>query len=151
MSRIFLVLFLGLLGGLTAHFGWLYLEAPRPVADLDAELTFIQQDLHLSASQYAQIKAIHEQSSAHLASLSSRVARLREEFNAFESQRKTAGEIDFLEFAHFVEERRRIDRDCLQSTRQLVDASVEVMNAEQKKRYLDFLSAGHAPIAFSPN
>jgi hypothetical protein len=151
MKRVFSVLLLGLVGGVGAHLGWLHFEQPAPVGGLNAELAFIQQDLHLTREQYAQIKAIHEQSSPHLVALAARVARMREEFNAFESQRKTEGEIDFLEFAHYVEERRRIDRDCLQSTRQLVDASAGVMNADQRKRYFSFLSAAHSPIASLPN
>jgi hypothetical protein len=144
MKRIALVLCLGLLGGVTAHYGWLAIEQPRTAKDsLDAQLAWIKTDLQLTPEQYARIKAIHEQSSPHLVALATSVARMREEFAAFERQRTTTGEIDFLEFARFVEERRRIDRDCLSSTRQLVDASAGVMTPLQRERYLSLLPADH--------
>jgi hypothetical protein len=146
MNRAVLVLAVGLLGGAMGHFGWLtYKHATLRESDLDAQLAWIKTDLQLTPEQYARIKAIHQESSPHLLALASRVARMREEFNAFERQRKTTGEIDFLEFAQFVQERRRIDGECLQSTRQLVDASAGVMTPRQRERYLSLLSAAHRP------
>lgn len=146
MKRTLLITLLGLLGGATSHYGWLALQQPRAGSSaLDTQLAWIKTDLQLTPQQYFRIKAIHEQSSPHLMALASRVARMREEFAAFERQRTTVGEIDFLEFAHFVEERRRIDRDCLQSTRQLVDASADVMTPNQRERYLSLLPAAHRP------
>ncbi len=153
MKRIVLITLLGLLGGAGAHFGWLSLhQGGSSNENLDTQLAWIKTDLQLTPEQYARIRAIHQQSSPHLVALASRVARMREEFAAFERQRTTTGEIDFLEFAHFVDERRRIDRDCLQSTRRLVDASAEVMNPRQRQRYLSLLPTFHrsAPIS-TPN
>ena len=146
MKRLASVLLLGLLGGTVGHFGWLnYQEAVTTSNTLDAQLAWIKTDLGLSTEQYARIREIHEQSSPRLLALSHQVARMRQEFAAFERQRKTTGEIDFLEFAQFVELRRRIDSECLQSTRQLVDASAGVMNPSQRERYLSLLPAAHRP------
>lgn len=148
MRRILAITFLGLLCGTVGHFACLYLQLPgKSNEGLDAQLAWIRRDLQLTPEQYARIKALHEQSSPHLMILASRVARLRDEFAAFERQRKTTGEIDFLEFAQFVDERRRIDRECLLSTRQLVDASADILTAPQRERYLTLLPATLRPGA----
>jgi len=146
MNRGIIVMLLGIIGGALSHEGWLtYKQSGVSGSDLDAQLAWIKSDLQLTPEQYARIKAIHQESSPHLHALASRVARMRDEFNAFERQRTTTGEIDFLEFAQFIQERRRIDGECLQSTRQLVDASAGVMTPRQRERYLSLLSAAHRP------
>lgn len=149
MSRALLVLLLGLLGGTVSHVGWLTYKGAAARDDLDAQLAWIKTDLQLSDEQYARIREIHERSSPRLLALADRVARMRSEFAAFERQRKTTGEIDFLEFAQFIEVRRSVDRECLQSTRQLVDASAGVMTPSQRERYLSLLPAAHRPRAAS--
>jgi hypothetical protein len=147
MNRILAVVLAGLVGGAAAHFGWLAAKQEgTDGSDLDAQLAWIRHDLELTPAQYARIKEIHQQSSPHLVALANRVARMREEFAAFERQRKTVGEIDFIEFAHFIEERRRIDGECLKSTRQLVDASAGIMTPRQRERYLSLLPAAHRPV-----
>ena len=153
MKRAFIVVLVGLLGGTASHFGWLHMHERSGSANgLDAQLAWIKHDLDLTPEQYARIREIHENSSPHLLALASKVARMRDEFAAFERQRKTTGEIDFLEFAQFVEQRRHIDRECLQSTRQLVDASADVMTPSQRERYLSLLPAAHRPSSAStPN
>lgn len=153
MNRILLITLLGLLGGTVGHFACLAVQQPRVGSDnLDAQLAWIKTDLQLTPTQYTQIKTIHQQSHPHLLTLASSVARMREEFAAFDRQRKTTGEIDFLEFARYVEERRRIDRDCLLSTRQLVDASADVLNPHQRERYITLLPAAVRPrLQSTPN
>lgn len=147
MRRTLLVTLLGLLGGASGFYACLAVQQPRGGSDsLDAQLAWIKNDLQLTPEQYARIKTIHQQSHPHLLTLASSVARMREEFAAFDRQRKTTGEIDFLEFARYVEERRRIDRDCLLSTRQLVGASADVLTPGQRARYLTLL-----PVAVRPN
>lgn len=139
MKTMLAVLALGLVGGVSAHLGWIHYRLAPMHDDLDAQLAWMQRDLNLSPEQYARLKEIHQQSSARLFALSSRVTRMREELAAFEQQRKTTGEVDFLEFADYIETRRAIDRECLQSTRRLVDASTELMTAQQRSRYLQLL------------
>jgi hypothetical protein len=48
--------------------------------------------------------------------------------------------VDFLEFARFVESRRTLNRECLDSTRQLVLASAEVMTPNQRQLYIRLVS-----------
>ena len=54
--------------------------------------------------------------------------------------RKTDDRVDFIEFAQFVETRRTINRECLESTRQLVLASAGVMTPEQRTHYLGLVA-----------
>ena len=139
MKRSLLVLLLGLVCGVAAHFGWFYARRPPAVGDLNAQLAWMKTDLNLTDEQVAKIKAVHEASAARLVALASQVAGMREEWTAFERQRQTSGRVDFLEFARFVEQRRALDHECAESTRRLVTASAGLMNAQQRQRYFDLL------------
>jgi hypothetical protein len=139
MKRLLLVVAAGFAGGLLAHFAWFGLHRPAGAADLDSQLAWMQQTLQLTPDQFTRIKALHEQSSPRLLALAAQVAQMRGEFAAFEQERRTTGEIDFLEFARFVEQRRTVDRECAESTRRLILAASEVMNPQQREAYLAFL------------
>ena len=139
MKRTFLVLFLGLSAGLLAHLGWFLSQRPCGSTDLDCQLEWMKTELKLSDEQFARIKVIHEQSSPRLLALAAQVARMRDEYDAFERERTTLGQVDFLEFAHFVEKRRSVDRECLTSTQRLVADAAQVMTAQQRERYLGLL------------
>ena len=148
MKRILQVLFAGGVGGLAAYFGWLGVHYPVQSDDLAAQMAWIQNDLQLSPAQFARIKALHEQSSPRLLALETEVTRLRNELTAFERGRMITGQVDFLEFARFVEQRRAVDRACTESTRQLILAASEVMTPEQRTRYLALLEpVRHGPLA----
>jgi hypothetical protein len=135
MKRTFFVLILGLAGGLLAHGAWFTAHRPGNPSGLDAQLAWMKSSLHLSDQQFARIKALHVQSSPQLMALATQVARMRAEFAAFENERRATGEVDFLEFAHFVEQRRAVDRECAESTRRLIVAAVSVMNQQQRDQY----------------
>ncbi|MBI5381859.1 MAG: hypothetical protein HZA31_08165 [Opitutae bacterium] len=139
MNRTLLVLCLGLVCGLAAHAGWYALHRPAPVHDLAGQLAWMRSNLQLSEAQFARIRSLHEQSSPRLVALAMQVTRLRAEFAAFEHERKSTGEVDFLEFARFVEQRRTVDRECAESTRRLILAAADVMTPEQRQRYLALL------------
>ena len=139
MKRILLVLFLGLFAGVLAHLGWFLAQRPCGSSDLECQLAWMKTELKLSDEQFARIKMIHEQSSPRLLALAAQVARMRDEYAAFERERTTSGQVDFLEFAHFVEQRRAIDRECLTSTQQLVADASRVMTAQQREQYLGLL------------
>jgi hypothetical protein len=148
MKRLLMVLLAGGVGGLAAYFGWLGVHRPVQSGDLSAQLAWIQHDLQLTPEQFARIKALHEQSSPRLLALETEVARLRNELTAFERGRLTTGQVDFLEFARFVEERRSVDQACTESTRQLILAASKVMTPEQRTRYLALLEpVRHGPLA----
>jgi hypothetical protein len=66
---------------------------------------------------------------------------MQAEFAAFENTRRTSDRVDFIEFAQFVETRRAINRQCLESTRQLVLATADVMTPVQRAHYLGLVAA----------
>jgi hypothetical protein len=140
MKGPLLVLLLGLGAGLAAHFGYYYSHRPCTSGTLDCELAWIRGELKLSDAQYARIRELHETSGPELVSLAAQVARMRRELEAFENQRRTTDRIDFLEFARFAEERRATDRECLDSARQLVESSANIMTPSQRERYLNIVA-----------
>jgi hypothetical protein len=139
MKRTLLILFLGLSAGLLAHLGWFLSLRPCGSNGLDCQLEWMKTELKLSDEQFVRIKAIHEQSSPRLLALAAQVARMREEYDAFERERTASGQVDFLEFAQFVEKRRAVDRECLTSTQRLVADASHVMTAQQRRQYLGLL------------
>ena len=141
MKRTLLILFLGVAAGVAAHLGWFFSQRPCGSNDLDCQLEWMKTELKLSDEQFARIKVIHEQSSPRLIELAAQVARMRDEYAAFERERTTSGQVDFLEFAHFVEKRRAIDRECLTSTQRLVADASDVMTVQQRERYLGLLGS----------
>ncbi|HET7537621.1 MAG TPA: hypothetical protein VFJ90_14270, partial [Candidatus Didemnitutus sp.] len=86
------------------------------------------------------IKELHRASSPRLRALASQVAQMQAEFAAFETARRDTDRVDFVEFARFVEARRRVNRECQDSTRQLVLASAQVMTPQQRERYLGLVA-----------
>ena len=151
MKRMLQVLAVGIGCGVLAHVAWYGARRPAGGAELESQLAWMQQTLELTPGQFARIKALHEQSSPRLVALATQVARMRGEFAAFEQERQTKGQIDFLEFARFVEQRRAVDRACAESTRQLILAASEVLDPRQRATYLALLdpalhNRGTAPV-----
>jgi hypothetical protein len=97
-------------------------------------------ELQLSDAQFARIRELHQASSPRLRALGAEVARMQAEFAGFENTRRTSDHIDFIAFARFVELRREIDRQCRESTRQLVLAASEEMTPVQRERYLGIVA-----------
>ncbi|MBE2212997.1 MAG: hypothetical protein IAE82_03930 [Opitutaceae bacterium] len=149
MKRTILALSLGLVCGLGAHQGWFVTHRPRPVDDLESQWEWMREDLRLDETQVARIRALHEQSSPQLLALARRVAQMRREFAAFEKARRSSGEVDFLEFARYVDQQRALDRECVDSTRRLVAATVDVMRPEQRRQYLASLGPEFEAVAAS--
>jgi capsule polysaccharide export protein KpsE/RkpR len=145
MKRALLVLLLGLSAGTAAHFGYYYSRRPCATGSLDCELVWIKDELKLSDAQFAQIKQLHENSGPQLVTLAAQVSRLQRELAAFENQRRTTDQIDFLEFAKFAEERRSMDRQCIDSTRFLVESSARIMTPAQRQRYLALVAMAGMP------
>ena len=58
---------------------------------------------------------------------------MQAEFAAFEETRRTSDRVDFVEFAQFVQARRTINAECLESTRQLVQAAAGEMSPAQRE------------------
>jgi hypothetical protein len=108
--------------------------------DLDALLAWMKTDLQLNDEQLARVRNVHEQLSPHLLALASKVAQMQQAFASFEQARTTAGQVDFLEFANYVEQRRRLDRECAESTRKLIAEASGVMTPQQRQQYLQLLN-----------
>lgn len=141
MNRSLIILLLGVVVGIGTHSIYFQMHRPAGLDSLDGQLAWIKDELKLSDRQFAQIRELHVASSPRLRSLAAQVARMQEEFAAFENARRTADRVDFIEFAQFVETRRNINRECLESTRQLVLATAEVMTPEQRSHYLGIVAA----------
>ena len=139
MKRTLSIVLLGLVCGLGAHQSWFSATAPARSADLAAQLGWIKANLRLTDTQLQQIKTLHEESAPRLLELGAQVEGIQEKLAAYEKARQTQGRIDFLEFARFVEEGRRLDRECVHSTEQFVAAATAVMTPQQRQQYLGFL------------
>lgn len=140
MKRTLLMVALGLVVGTTVHLAYYGMHRPAAGDSLDSQLAWMKSELRLNDAQYARIKELHQTSSPRLRALALQVAQLQAEFAAFEHARRTDDRVDFLEFARFVEDRRHVSRECLDSTRQLVLASAEVMTPQQREHYLGLIA-----------
>ena len=141
MSRTLLILVLGLVIGAGAHTIYFQMHRPTGLDSLDGQLAWMKAELKLSDEQFERIKELHVASSPRLRALAADVSRMQAEFAAFENTRRTSDRVDFIEFAHFVETRRNINRQCLESTRQLVLASAGLMNPAQRAQYLGLVAS----------
>lgn len=141
MNRAIGTMILGVVVGVAAHLGYYQLHRPAGLDSLDGQLTWMRDELKLDEAQFAQIKELHEASSPRLRALAIEVGRMQAEFAAFEHTRRTSDRVDFIEFAQFVEMRRNINRECLESTRRLVQATANVMTPEQRAQYIGIVSA----------
>jgi len=141
MKRTFLTLVLGLAAGVGAHLAYYRQHAPAATDTLEGQLVWMKSELHLTEPQFARIKELHQASHPRLQAMATQVAVMQSEFAEFEKTRRTSDRVDFLEFARFVESRRDLNQACLDSTKQLVLASAEVMNPEQRARYLQLVAS----------
>ena len=147
MKRVCLILLLGLAAGAAAHIAYFDLHRPCTGDDLDCQLAWMRDELHLSDAQFARIKQLHEGSSPQLRVFAQEVARMQQELASFERLRRTDGRVDFLEFAQFVKNQHAVDQECQALTRRLVLDAANVMDPRQRQRYLDLI----APIVPPPS
>ena len=150
MKRVLQVLAVGIGCGVLAHVAWYGARRPAGGTEPELQLAWMQQALQLTPEQFGRIKALHERSSPRLLALATQVAQMRGEFTAFEQERQTKGQIDFLEFARFVDHRRAVDRECAESTRQLIVAASEVMDPRQRAAYLALLDPAVKNLGAQP-
>ncbi|HVZ64604.1 MAG TPA: Spy/CpxP family protein refolding chaperone [Lacunisphaera sp.] len=139
MKRTFLTVTVGLAVGLAVHVAYFRLHEPVAIDTLDGQLAWMKSELKLTDQQFARIKEVHQASGPKLRAISAQLAQMQAEFQDFEKARQASDRVDFLEFARFVEARRTVRRQSLDSTRQLVMAAAEVMNPEQRQRYLQLV------------
>jgi hypothetical protein len=150
MKRILATLLACLAAAVLAHVAWFEFRKPPGLDSLKGDLAWMRVELGLDEQQYARIVALHEKSSSRLIALASQVARMRREFESFERVRRTESQVDFIEFARFVEASRAVDRECLDSTHRLVQATADLMGPGQRERYMKLVqpaAKGRVPTA----
>lgn len=140
MKRLLLTLVLGVTAGLGSHLAYFRFHEPAATDTLEGQLAWMKAELKLTDRQYTRIKELHQASHPRLRAMAAQVAHMQAEFAEFERTRRTTDRVDFLEFARFVETRRALTRECLDSTRQLVLASAEVMTPDQRQQYLTLVA-----------
>jgi hypothetical protein len=145
MKRGGLVLLLGIAVGVTAHLAYFRLHEPVGSDSLDRQLAWMKWELQLNDAQFARIRELHEASGPRLRALAAQVAQMQAQFAAFESTRRATDRVDFIEFARFVEARRSISQQCLDSTRQLVLAAANEMTPRQREQYLGIVAINKPP------
>jgi hypothetical protein len=141
MKRGILVLLLGVAVGVATNVVYFRLHRPPDPGTLEGQLAWMKSELQLSDVQFARIRELHEASSPRLRALAAQVAQMQAEFAAFEYTRRATDRVDFIGFAQFVEARRNIDRECLDSTRRLVTAAASEMNPGQREHYFGIVAA----------
>jgi hypothetical protein len=141
MRRGALVLFLGLVVGVATHIVYFRIHRPFDANSLDGQLAWMKSELQLSDSQFERIKELHQESSPRLRALAAQVAQMQAEFTAFENTRMKSDKVDFVEFAQFVQVRRTINQECLESTRRLVLAAAGEMNPMQREHYFGIVAS----------
>lgn len=146
MKRPIVTLVLGLVVGTAAHFAYLGHHQHIATDTLEGKLAWMKTELQLTDSQFARIKELHQASHPRLREMAAQVAAMHAEFAEFERTRKTADRVDFLEFARFVQNRRELNRECLDSTRQLILASAEVMTPEQRQHYIHLVATAEPNV-----
>jgi hypothetical protein len=140
MNRGALVLIAGIAVGAATYALLLRLHQPYDPTSLDGQLAWMKSELHLSDGQYARIRELHEASGPRLRALASQVAMMQQELTAFERTRRASDRVDFVEFARFVEARRRVNRECIESTRELVRAAASAMTPGQREHYFGIVA-----------
>lgn len=148
MKRTVLTLLLGLAASTAAYQAYYRVNEPAAADSLEGQLAWMKSELQLSDAQFARIRELHEASSPRLHALASQVGLLQAEFTEFEKARQTSDQVDFLEFARYVEARRTINHECLDSTRQLIVAAAGVMTPQQRQHYIRLVATAE-PFALS--
>jgi len=151
MRRGALVLLLGLAVGFAVHMVYFRMHEPVDFDSIDAQLAWMKGELQLSDSQFDRIRELHLASNPRLRALAAQVAQMQTEFAAFENTRRATDRVDFIEFARFVETRRAISQQCLDSTRQLVLAAANEMTPSQREHYLGIVALSKQPTSTLSN
>jgi hypothetical protein len=147
MRRGALVLLLGLFVGIATHVVYYRVHRPYDASTLDGQLSWMKSELQLSDSQFERIKELHQESSPRLRALATQVSQMQAEFTAFENTRMKSDKVDFVEFAQFVQTRRNINQECLESTRRLVLASAGEMTPQQREHYFGIVASTSPQIS----
>ncbi len=147
MKRALLTITLGLAVGLGIHLAYFQLRRPATTNTLEDRLAWMKSELQLTDAQFARVRDIHRASGPRLQAIAAQAAGLQAEFLTFEQIRRAEDRVDFLEFARYVELRRRLSNESRDSTRQLVLAAAAVMTPEQRQRYIRLVESPPLPAS----
>lgn len=150
MKRTLLTIALGLAVGLGTHVAYFQLHRSATTDSLEDRLAWMKSELKLTDAQFARVREIHQASGPRLRAIADRAAGLQAEFFTFEQARRAEDRVDFLEFARYVELRRRLSSESRDSTRQLVLAATAVMTPEQRQRYIELVESDAPPATHLP-
>jgi len=149
MKRALLTIALGLGVGLFIHLAYFHLHRPATTNTLEDRLAWMKSELQLTDAQFARVRDIHQASSPRLRAIAAQAAGLQAEFLTFEQLRQAEDRVDFIEFARYVELRRRLSSEGRDSTRQLVLAAAAVMTPQQRERYIRLVESDPPPAPLS--
>jgi hypothetical protein len=148
MTRTLLILVSAVAAGVAGHWGWYAARRPDPAAE--SQLAWVRRELDLAPEQYRRLREIHARGEPELRQLAGEVARLREQFAAFERERLEAGQVDFLQVARAAADSRTLDLQCDAAAQRLIAAALGVMTPEQRRRYLELVGPTRRPHGGPP-
>lgn len=139
MKRAWTILLVGLIAGVATHLAYFQWQRPAGSGGSTTDLAWMRVELNLSDEQFQRIVALHQASSTQLRSLAVQIMAMQREMDAFEETRRKYDRVDFVEFARFVDDYRRVSEQAEASTRGLVLATADVMTPQQRAHYLELV------------
>lgn len=140
MWKSLAVMVLGLVAGYAAHLSYYKAYTPEcPSSALACEMEWLRDELNLTDDQYARITQVHDESSKEISALSKKVRELQLLLAELEAERVREGYVDFLEIRTYMETKRKLDEACEKSTSDLIASVGNLMDVEQRKRYLSIV------------
>lgn len=140
MWRSLTVVVSGLVAGVAAHLGYFNAYTPEcSLFALECEMEWLRDELKLSEEQFARVEQIHSQRSEEIRALSKKVRELELLLAELEAERVREGYVDFLELRDYMEAKRKLDEACQKSTSDLIVSVGNLMDLEQRKRYLSIV------------
>lgn len=142
MWKSLTVLVLGLALGIVAHLSYFKAYAPTCVsAEAGCEMEWLRTELDLSEEQFARVAVLHGEREREIRMLSRKVRDLELLLAELEAERVTEGYVDYLEIRHYMDTKRKLDEACMKSTNDLIASVGDVMNLDQRKRYLSIVQS----------
>ncbi|MBK1880584.1 hypothetical protein [Pelagicoccus mobilis] len=132
-----MVIVIGVVAGVSAHLGYFntYSAEMRATSGLN-EMEWLRSELDLTEEQFARITRLHDDRESEIRTLSRKVRDLELMLAELEAERVTEGYVDYLEIRNYMEAKRKLDEACSKSTNDLIASVGDVMDLEQRRRYL---------------
>jgi hypothetical protein len=122
----------------------------NPVAHIDADgagldseepstvdmLAWMQERFDLSRDQFQQLVTLHEEYNDRLVTLYKELYAVRSEYASYEDRRLKNEDIDFMALYDLLKKRDTLRKDSTETSRQLVELVLRVLNPDQKRAYM---------------